>query len=343
MLKHFDWIDTLKALCMIGVFLCHTEAYYYNRDSDLMSLGYWVKPFYVNAFFFVSGYLFYGKWLKSNLLNTVNGGYLDAIRNLLFRLVVPTLIFSTLFFIPKLVFHGNDIGLTSYFIHVLGGISYWFTSALAVAQLILLSLVFLSKKRNIQVYLVVSFLLFVLGTILNQARTSTTAIAFFPWFYQTGLEYTLVMVIGGVYMKYEGEIDKVLKGCLPIVLIVYVGVLSAAWMNGIKLRMIGLGGEWNLLGLIAVTSGIILLVAICKWIRPVKGLSYIGKNSILFYFLSGVIPAMLGAIAYRLMPEPWYGITLILTVAGVICSSIVAYIIKRYLPFMVDLRILFDK
>ena len=59
------WIDILKGVCMICVYLCHSEGYYDAREN----LGYIAKPFYVNAFFFVSGYLFFGKWLNVNMLN----------------------------------------------------------------------------------------------------------------------------------------------------------------------------------------------------------------------------------------------------------------------------------
>lgn len=268
---------------------------------------------------------------------------MDAIRNLFFRLVIPTLIFSTIFFIPKFFFHNNDFGLASYFFHVWGGISYWFTSALAVAQLILLSLVFLLKKTRIWMYLGMTAMVFVMGTILNHFRTSTEPAAFFPWFYQTALEYTLVMTIGGMYMQYEEKIDNVLNRYLYVILITYVGILLMTGICDIKLRMIGLTGDWNLFGMIAIVCGIILLVALCKRMRPNKMLSYIGKNSIVFYFLSGVIPAMLGAIANQLFAAQSYGITLIITTVGVTCGLMATYVIKRYLPFMVDLRVLFKK
>jgi fucose 4-O-acetylase-like acetyltransferase len=49
------WIDAVKALCMISVYLVHSEVYYSVED---VHYNYWLTPFYVNAFFFISGYLF---------------------------------------------------------------------------------------------------------------------------------------------------------------------------------------------------------------------------------------------------------------------------------------------
>jgi peptidoglycan/LPS O-acetylase OafA/YrhL len=53
--KQIYWINTLKAICMISVYVLHSEAYYGAR----VTYGYFLYPFYVNAFFFISGYLFF--------------------------------------------------------------------------------------------------------------------------------------------------------------------------------------------------------------------------------------------------------------------------------------------
>ena len=61
MTQHLTWIECLKGICMICVYLCHSE-WYYGVEGEWM--GFWERPFYVNAFFFVSGYVFFGKWLE---------------------------------------------------------------------------------------------------------------------------------------------------------------------------------------------------------------------------------------------------------------------------------------
>lgn len=66
-----DWIDSVKAICMLGVYLLHSEAYY---GTGGVSYGYALTPFYVNAFFFVSGYLFLGKRTGSNMSIFINRG-----------------------------------------------------------------------------------------------------------------------------------------------------------------------------------------------------------------------------------------------------------------------------
>ena len=65
--NHYNitWIDTVKAVCMICVYLIHSQVYYGLGVADF---GWMLIPFYVTAFFFVSGYLFFRKYLNTNEL-----------------------------------------------------------------------------------------------------------------------------------------------------------------------------------------------------------------------------------------------------------------------------------
>ena len=60
--KDINWINAVKALCIIFVFLRHSENYYGVNMGWTDSL---FLTFYVNAFFFVSGYLLFWKQLTS--------------------------------------------------------------------------------------------------------------------------------------------------------------------------------------------------------------------------------------------------------------------------------------
>lgn len=59
--KGINWINALKAICIILVFLRHSEAYY---GKDLGWFDGLFLTVYVNAFFFVSGYLLFWKQLS---------------------------------------------------------------------------------------------------------------------------------------------------------------------------------------------------------------------------------------------------------------------------------------
>lgn len=59
--KSINWINVVKALCIIFVFLRHSENYYGCKLGMVDGL---FLTFYVNAFFFVSGYLLFWKQLS---------------------------------------------------------------------------------------------------------------------------------------------------------------------------------------------------------------------------------------------------------------------------------------
>lgn len=329
--KHLTWIDSLKGICMLGVYLGHSEEYYGSGDG----MGFWVRPFYVNAFFFVSGYLFFGKWLEKSRL--LDGGYFEALKNVLFRLVVPSILFSTLIYLPKKVFHGGEVGVGRYFLDVFGGISYWFTSALAVAQLLLLTVCFVIKKTHMRWYVAVSVVFFAVGCAANHLHTGGTPSDFFPWFYQTGMEYTLVMAMGGVYRRYEDRVKRWHRHAL-LLAVPYLAIMGWALLTHEQLHMIGKNGLFNVLGGVAMVCGVLLVTAFCKKMSNCSALQWIGRNSIVFYFFSGAYPAFVGTVCSRLFPNMGWAMALPVTAASVALGAVTTYAVMRYVPFLVDLR-----
>lgn len=56
--------------------------------------------------------------------------------------------------------------------------------------------------------------------------------------------------------------------------------------------------------------GSVILIWFCKQLPQIKTLTFIGRNSICFYFMSGALPITLSAIVKRIYPDPsfWGGI-----------------------------------
>lgn len=71
--KDILWINNLRALCILSVFFVHTENYY---GYNIGVLDHLVHPFYVNAFFFVSGYLLLRKQLSEPLISQTCSDYM---------------------------------------------------------------------------------------------------------------------------------------------------------------------------------------------------------------------------------------------------------------------------
>lgn len=68
--KNLHWINAVRICCMIFVFFNHSEIYcnYYIESLDKLYF-----TFFVNAFFFVSGYLLYRKQLSNDIIRCHTG------------------------------------------------------------------------------------------------------------------------------------------------------------------------------------------------------------------------------------------------------------------------------
>jgi|GEM_PF-1481645 len=148
--QNFYWIDSVKGLCMLCVYWMHSEAY--CPIVSQFSISSVVSPFYVNAFFIVSGFLFFYTLVENE--QDYAARCWKKGENVIFRLLIPTVLFSSLNFVPKCIFHMKEISLPVFCFNILGGISFWFTSALVITQFVMIFLCLVFKKKIWVSYLV---------------------------------------------------------------------------------------------------------------------------------------------------------------------------------------------
>lgn len=331
--NRLHWIDTSKAICIMCVYFAHC-VFFTTNDPVLKKI---VAPFYVNTFFFVSGYLLYKKYLQPALINNFSfGTYWSCIKISIYRIAIPSIIFSSIIFIPKTFFHSQSVDYKMFILNTLGGCGFWFTAALAVAQTTIFTL-FLTKRRNIFFYLVITAGIFLAIQLLCDF-TPKPAHNYFPWYWRTGLIYMFIITLGGLYYVYENKINRFLdKGGIILAIIISTLVYIHLY-SGKDIAFIGLSGRCSFLGLSGAISTTLLLIYIVKHCNNYKITDFIGKNSIIFYFLSGAVPTIVSTILKRVVEG---NILLITTItASIIISYIVTLIINRYIPFLTDIRLL---
>lgn len=320
---------------MISVYLLHSEAYY---GVGNISWGHFLKPFYVNAFFFVSGYLFFKKQISTTFCNdsssplTQKHIYQTNLANILYRIILPTIIFSSLIYIPKLLFHDNDITVKQYLYDVFGGTSFWFTSTLAVSQIILITPL-LFKQKNIFLSFIISLMIFILAYQLRVIDQTP-----FPWYYKSGMGATLFMTIGGLYWKYEKKTDQIIgKYGFLCVCLIYVTSMWHDYHEPHALCAI-MSMNINLSGMITSILGIAFCVGIAKVLPTNNLLTYIGKNSITYYFFSGAVPATIGFLFQNLTSNKYYITTLLVAILSILISTIITMVINHYCVYLLDFR-----
>lgn len=335
--KNILWINILKAVCIISIYWVHSINYY---GISMPGVRY-ILPFYVNAFFFVSGYLLFRKQLSEPLIGQkidefAGGGYKIMTLNIIYRIMIPTVLFSAIEFIPSFVLRGRTLEIGAFFYKTIGGCTYWFTAALAVAEL-LIGLMLLTRRKSIWFYAICCSILSAIGWLMCRNDFSFFAAhPTFPWLYKHGFFCLVFMAVGGLFWRYETIINKVMNKFVLVGMIVVYATLLSLWPKNFKVLISLL--DLNLAGIGISLLAILVLIELCKMIRKNDLLNYIGQNTIGFYFMSGALPIVLSMAVKHFHPEANYiGFTLVFT-GSMVISYFAVRIINRWLPWMLDIR-----
>lgn len=335
--KDINWINAVKAISIIAVFLVHCQLYYgyvFNIVND------YIHPFYVNAFFFVSGYLLFRKQLtapiiKENISGYIRGGGKAFLLNIIFRLMIPSTLFAIIEFLPKTFLKGQELGISGFLWETIGGRTYWFTSALVVAQIIIL-LILITRCRKIWLYWIISLLCMTLGMVMADRSINFLNLLQDPWQFKHGLYSLPFLTAGGLYWRYEKQIQQIMKKWVIILLSVIYIIIFWIWRDELHVLVSMLDVNWS--GYLAGCFASILLIEICRYLPAIKVLTFIGRNSISFYFMSGGLPIVISLIVNRLYGVPSWSGLIIVWLTTVVLAYAITYILNIYMPWVFDLR-----
>lgn len=256
-----------------------------------------------------------------------------TIKNVLYKIAVPSVIFSLLEVYPKRMVRGGKLDLFDFVYETIGGGTYWFTSALVVAEVLIICMMMASRSKNIWFYVICCTLLSYLGTI-----DSVTGLFLWKdkylWFWGSGLTSLVFLAMGGVYWKYEKNIRI---GNFGVVFLVVIWALCIyIWDKELKFTPFN---RWlNIRGVFVGGLASFLLVCICKKLLKVNFLNYIGNNSIGFYFFSGAIPTIYSVIYKNVSGDVSLLGMFAIYIASILSSFILVYFINHFCPFLFDLR-----
>lgn len=202
---------------------------------------------------------------------------------MLYRIIIPSIIFSIIEFVPNCLIQGRRIDVGYALFKTIGGGTYWFTSALLVAELVLL-LLFCSRKRNIWFYAFICFTIGVLCLSLVKKHLLNSTI----WMWKHGLIALIFLAMGGLYWNYEKQIDRFMKWwfVLPLIAMFIAIVIGLKGYNDPLISTLTI----QPLGFLSSAIACLLLVWLCKKLPEIKSLTFIGQYSIGFYFMSGALP-----------------------------------------------------
>lgn len=345
MMKEISWINWAKFICLIFVYLDHS-LFYLQVYDNFPTFESFYHPFFVNIFFFMSGYLLFRKQLSSEIIKIpmsqfITGNGKMVILNILNKIVLPTILFSTIMYIPKKVIRGDDFTILSFVKDTILGGSIWFTCALAVAELLVL-IMLLSRQRNILFYVAVSIVLSMLAILIKDSGFTILSSETIPWFYKSGMIATLFLSLGGLYNHYEYKIDKFV-GKYYVVLSIALGYIIMKLLFSDLIRISLFHTSISILGLLIALASIYVIVFITKRLRSFPVVNYLGRMSLGLYLLSGGIPNIMGVIFIRYGFQSVYVNIFLVTLISFIIGVATVNILNRVCPIVFNFKIFTSK
>ena len=335
--KSIHWINYMRAISMIAIYLIHAEEFF---EYSVKGLGTFIQPFYVDSFFFVSGYLLFRKQMS-----VTEGGNRKEERkrfllNLLFRMIIPSIIMSIILFVPGSLLQHRELSVYSFAEKTILGNTFWFISALTVAEL-LVFLLLQSNMRNIWVYILYGAICFAAGCYIGTKGPLLPMFTSHPWQYEKGLMAVIFLVAGGVYRKYESKTDQILFKPATIIALLLCYIIPLVFFSG-HIKVLMSINSMNAAGVAVSLVSISLLLVLCKLIkgsnRVTNHLDYLGKHTLGMYFVCGVIPKALAVLLPKVFPKG----TVIYMLSGFVLSFVLAeaavFLLEKFFPFLFDLR-----
>lgn len=285
MKERLHYIDIAKGILILLMLINHTTFIYpelesYNKSvfSVVSYFGVYYGPFFMSAFFLISGYCSnFCKNLSSFVISNVKG------------IILPAFFFSVLQSIADSIFQGNITPIKfllslGYWMYPAG---FWFFTALVEVRFVLWIFLKLCKRYNISngFLLVITFILGFLGILINKiGEVQDYSILFV---YQQAM-MALPFITFGHVLK-----EKDISSRIKIGAYLYIASLllftvfdkptpTYAFVMSMKVY------HYPVFVFLAIT-GSALVIYVAQLISRNSILEFIGRNSIVFYGLNYIV------------------------------------------------------
>ena len=325
---------------MFMIYYAHCAAYWKYSAFGVQK---YFEPVYVNVFFAISGYLLYRKFLSSSIAELPSRKYWGVVRgqvqNILFRLMLPSILFAMIEFVPASILQQRECSVAAFMLKTFGGGTYWFLSAQVVVELFI-CICLLSRAKSIWFYFGCSCFVTAFGIhLVAMDFTLFSFNASFPWMYQHAMLSAVFFALGGLYWRYEIQINKILDSYLSLLLMIacYACLLSV-FPSAFRVTVSTL--NLNIPGIGISALGILIFIGICRKLPGIKMIQRIGKSTLGFYLLCGAVPKVLCKVLSRAIPQNTFVGWLVLLISSFALTDILVYNLNRFLPAVFDLRMM---
>ena len=324
--QRIQWPDTVKYVCIILVMLCHLEA-----NTDIWGAFY--SPFFLSAFFVVSGYVYEHK-----------ASFLKVLCKKIRQLLIPWLVFSVLNILlaQVLSFNKHESLLTELkwnFLQIRGrGDEIWFVAALFVAFIPFYFFIkwyegYAVKTHKSNTHIVAILFAWILSLIsviytkMMPAGALPWSSTSLPWHIEYVFQAMFYMVLGYIFrQQYEGEFDKYNTFLTRItVWAIYLLLVYIPYFTNAKLPFIAK----TVYDYISSITGITALVMTTKVVKSNRYVKYVGQNTLIYFALHGKLYSLVQTMLRRYVGGVYNAI-----LDNVVISSVFALAFALVLSFL---------
>jgi len=326
-----QWVDIGKFICIFFVMLSHLSFVPHTLIS-------FYTPFFLNGFFFLSGYVYKQEpTFKTHMVKKIK------------TLLVPWFFFSMFIIFSRSIFTLKGSGyhnlvneLLDNFLQIRGhNDQMWFVICLFMA---FIPFYFIIKYTHGIFTIAIAITM----SVLSQVYTNLMEPSVFPWksnalpwHIQLIFVFMLYMVLGYYFRMYFESRNIVFNGKRLAAIVFFIFILMVVLMESNLLKT----AWWTVrlcFGYVENITGIASLVLISKLIRPNKLISFVGQNTLIYFGLHGKIESIFETILVKFNLLEFIEKTFIVNYVAcftvvflvIIILIIPTLIINRYFPFV---------
>lgn len=304
---------------MIAILWDHTEIYMSGRN--IIPYAIYVTDALV-VFFFLSGYLMF----KANGFDIKH-----KMKSICRTLLLPYFIFTIVITIIKTWVRGQQLVFPDLVTYIVTGQASWFIAALITAEIIF-SIVLHLCREKMGAVAIVSFTLS--GILL--ACHDKTDINF--WQIKNALLAILFLFSGYAYHRFESHFKILFRPLYLLIGVLLMVVIKVIiYTQSIELYINPIAISHYPLFLLNVLVSILVLTSISKKLPNMSVIQWTGRNSIVYYFLSGAVPMITQMLFTAIGLTYNHNYIMILAAFAVVylLTSVLTWIVCRYAPFII--------
>lgn len=220
-------------------------------------------------------------------------------------------------------------------IQILIGQASWFVATLIISELLFIATLSLTKCKTILISI------FAIICLLLSAGVGNSYSPFFNthnyWHINETLLACFLMSLGYLYHCHESLIQRFNTPYTLFFLILFLILLKIMiWKQDLQMVLGPIMVENFYLFVLDLVLSIGFLTSLFKRFPSIKIIEWTGSHSLVYYFICGGVPLIIGILFRHLgWPYQHYYDIILPFILVYIFSTVITYIIYRWLPFLV--------